>query len=213
MSSLAELAVWPEEDVVAAEPNHLDWLEGRRSTSCAKSPDSARTPPSSSPGGKDSLVLLRLAEKAFRPGPFPFPLLHIDTGPQFSGSDRLPRPPCRATRRAPDRALGRGFDRRGSRCAPRSRGKPQPASIGHTARRDRGVWIRCADRRRTPRRGKGPRQRADLLVPRCLRPVGSEKPAPRAVESLQRARSQGRARARVSDQQLDRARRLAIHRA
>jgi len=34
-------------------------------------------------GGKDSLVLLRLAEKAFRPGAFPFPLLHIDTGHNF----------------------------------------------------------------------------------------------------------------------------------
>src|ERR1700737_568392 len=34
-------------------------------------------------GGKDSLVLLRLAEKAFRPGRFPFPLLHIDTGHNF----------------------------------------------------------------------------------------------------------------------------------
>src|SRR3954447_23020717 len=31
-------------------------------------------------GGKDSLVLLRLAEKAFRPGRFPFPLMHVDTG-------------------------------------------------------------------------------------------------------------------------------------
>jgi sulfate adenylyltransferase subunit 2 len=34
-------------------------------------------------GGKDSTVLLRLAEKAFRPGPFPFPVLHIDTGHNF----------------------------------------------------------------------------------------------------------------------------------
>jgi sulfate adenylyltransferase subunit 2 len=34
-------------------------------------------------GGKDSIVLLRLAEKAFRPGRFPFPLLHIDTGHNF----------------------------------------------------------------------------------------------------------------------------------
>ena len=31
-------------------------------------------------GGKDSIVLLRLAEKAFRPGRFPFPLMHVDTG-------------------------------------------------------------------------------------------------------------------------------------
>src|ERR687886_2028904 len=34
-------------------------------------------------GGKDSVVLLRLAEKAFRPGPFPFPLMHVDTGHNF----------------------------------------------------------------------------------------------------------------------------------
>jgi sulfate adenylyltransferase subunit 2 len=34
-------------------------------------------------GGKDSIVLLRLAEKAFRPGRFPFPLMHIDTGENF----------------------------------------------------------------------------------------------------------------------------------
>lgn len=34
-------------------------------------------------GGKDSAVLLRLAEKAFRPGGFPFPLMHIDTGHNF----------------------------------------------------------------------------------------------------------------------------------
>jgi sulfate adenylyltransferase subunit 2 len=34
-------------------------------------------------GGKDSIVLLRLAEKAFRPARFPFPLMHIDTGENF----------------------------------------------------------------------------------------------------------------------------------
>src|SRR5487761_1012605 len=34
-------------------------------------------------GGKDSNVLLRLAEKAFRPGKFPFPVMHVDTGHNF----------------------------------------------------------------------------------------------------------------------------------
>jgi sulfate adenylyltransferase subunit 2 len=34
-------------------------------------------------GGKDSIVLLRLAEKAFRPGAFPFPIMHVDTGHNF----------------------------------------------------------------------------------------------------------------------------------
>jgi len=34
-------------------------------------------------GGKDSVVLTRLAEKAFRPGRFPFPLLQVATGHEF----------------------------------------------------------------------------------------------------------------------------------
>ena len=34
-------------------------------------------------GGKDSIVLLRLAEKAFRPGRFPFPVMQVDTGHNF----------------------------------------------------------------------------------------------------------------------------------
>ena len=34
-------------------------------------------------GGKDSIVLLRLAEKAFRPAPLPFPIMHVDTGHNF----------------------------------------------------------------------------------------------------------------------------------
>src|SRR5204862_7713620 len=34
-------------------------------------------------GGKDSIVLPRLAEKAFRPGKFPFPIMHVDTGHNF----------------------------------------------------------------------------------------------------------------------------------
>jgi sulfate adenylyltransferase subunit 2 len=34
-------------------------------------------------GGKDSIVLVKLAEKAFRPGKFPFPVMHVDTGHNF----------------------------------------------------------------------------------------------------------------------------------
>src|SRR6187397_2085145 len=34
-------------------------------------------------GGKDSIVLVRLAQKAFAPGKIPFPLLHVDTGHNF----------------------------------------------------------------------------------------------------------------------------------
>jgi sulfate adenylyltransferase subunit 2 len=46
-------------------------------------------------GGKDSIVMVRLAQKAFAPGRFPFPLLHIDTGHNFPETiefrDRLAR--------------------------------------------------------------------------------------------------------------------------
>src|SRR3954462_6019606 len=34
-------------------------------------------------GGKDSIVMLRLAEKAFWPCPIPFPVMHVDTGHNF----------------------------------------------------------------------------------------------------------------------------------
>ncbi len=34
-------------------------------------------------GGKDSVVLLRLAEKAFHPAKFPFAVMHVDTGHNF----------------------------------------------------------------------------------------------------------------------------------
>src|SRR3954453_1571914 len=34
-------------------------------------------------GGKDSITMLRLAEKAFWPAPIPFPVMHVDTGHNF----------------------------------------------------------------------------------------------------------------------------------
>jgi 3'-phosphoadenosine 5'-phosphosulfate sulfotransferase (PAPS reductase)/FAD synthetase len=40
-------------------------------------------------GGKDSIVLLRLAEKAFRPGGFPFPVMHVDTGHNLPEADEF----------------------------------------------------------------------------------------------------------------------------
>ena len=34
-------------------------------------------------GGKDSIVMLHLAQKAFHPGKIPFPVMHVDTGHNF----------------------------------------------------------------------------------------------------------------------------------
>ena len=61
----------------------LDWLESEAIHILREAAAECRTPALLFSGGKDSLVLLRLAEKAFRPGGFPFPLLHVDTGHNF----------------------------------------------------------------------------------------------------------------------------------
>jgi len=62
---------------------HLDWLESEAIFILREVAGECAHPVLFFSGGKDSLVLLRLAEKAFRPGRFPFPLLHIDTGHNF----------------------------------------------------------------------------------------------------------------------------------
>ncbi len=65
------------------ERSHLDWLESEAIYILREVAGEAASPVLFFSGGKDSICLLRLAEKAFRPGRFPFPLLHIDTGHNF----------------------------------------------------------------------------------------------------------------------------------
>ena len=67
----------------AADADHLGWLESEAIHILREVAGQCAHPALLFSGGKDSLVLLRLAEKAFRPGAFPFPLLHIDTGHNF----------------------------------------------------------------------------------------------------------------------------------
>jgi sulfate adenylyltransferase subunit 2 len=63
--------------------SHLDWLEAESIHILREVAGQCAHPALLFSGGKDSIVLLRLAEKAFRPGRFPFPLLHIDTGHNY----------------------------------------------------------------------------------------------------------------------------------
>jgi len=63
--------------------DHLDWLESEAIYILREVAGQCQNPVLFFSGGKDSICLLRLAEKAFRPGRFPFPLLHIDTGHNF----------------------------------------------------------------------------------------------------------------------------------
>jgi len=70
---------------LSVEPilRHLDWLEAEAIYIMREVVAECANPALLFSGGKDSICLLRLAEKAFRPDRFPFPLLHIDTGHNF----------------------------------------------------------------------------------------------------------------------------------
>ncbi len=63
--------------------DHLQWLESEAIYILREVAAQCSKPALLFSGGKDSCVVLRLAEKAFRPGRLPFPLLHIDTGHNF----------------------------------------------------------------------------------------------------------------------------------
>ena len=62
---------------------HLDWLESEAIHIMREVAGQCSNPVLLFSGGKDSLCLLRIAEKAFRPGRFPFPLMHVDTGHNY----------------------------------------------------------------------------------------------------------------------------------
>ena len=111
-------------------------------------------------GGKDSAVMLKVAEKAFWPARIPFPLMHVDTGHNF------PEVIDYRDRRVAElgvgagRRLGPGLDRRrpGHR-GPGPEGDPQPAPERHPPRLDRGARVRRRLRRRAAatRTRPGPR--------------------------------------------------------
>lgn len=74
----------PQTGAVHAARSHLDWLESEAVFILREVAGECENPVLLFSGGKDSAVLLRLAEKAFRPGRFPFALLHVDTGHNFA---------------------------------------------------------------------------------------------------------------------------------
>ena len=115
-------------------------------------------------GGKDSIVMLHLAEKAFWPGPHPVPGDARRHRPQLRRGHRVPRPPGGRARRPPGRRLRPGVHRRrpGGR-GDRAQGQPQPAADRDPARRHRGAPLRRRVRRRPARRGEGPGQGARVL--------------------------------------------------
>jgi sulfate adenylyltransferase subunit 2 len=63
--------------------NHLDQLEAEAIHVIREVAAELEKPVLLFSGGKDSIVLLHLARKAFRPGDLPFPVMHVDTGHNF----------------------------------------------------------------------------------------------------------------------------------
>src|SRR5436305_4894784 len=68
---------------VAYELSHIEVLEAEAVHSFREVAAQLERPVLLFSGGKDSIVLLLLAEKAFRPAKFPFPVMHVDTGHNF----------------------------------------------------------------------------------------------------------------------------------
>ena len=139
-------------------------------------------------GGKDSIVLLRLAEKAFRPAPFPFPLMHVDTGHNFPEVIEFRD---RRVAELGERLIvasvqdsidsGRVVEETGPRA---SRNRLQTVTL-LDAIAEHGFDAAFGGARRDEERARA--KERDVLLPRRLRPVGPEEPAPGAVEPLQRA--------------------------
>jgi len=73
----------PLPNLVSDRVDHLAWLESEAIYILREVAAQCSRPALLFSGGKDSCVVLRLAEKAFRPGRLPFPLLHVDTGHNF----------------------------------------------------------------------------------------------------------------------------------
>ena len=117
--------------------------------------------------GKDSSVMVRLAQKAFYPGPIPFPLLHIDTSYKFREMIEFRDCLLRGDRRAADcphqyASAGRWRESVSPGDAEMLRVAEDARAAGCACGRRlrRGLWGRA------PRRREIARQRARLLFPR-----------------------------------------------
>ena len=128
-------------------------------------------------GGKDSAVLLRLAEKAFRPGRFPFPVMHVDTGHNFDEVlEYRDKTMADLGEELLVASVQDSIDR--GRVADPGPGVAQPAPERDASRRHHRTRLRRLHRRGTTRRGQGARQGAGAVVSRLVRPMGPRASGP-----------------------------------
>src|SRR5215218_5790879 len=81
--SMVEDASIGARGVVATNLSHLDVLEAQSIHIFREVAAEFERPVLLFSGGKDSIVMLHLAEKAFWPARIPFPVMHVDTGHNF----------------------------------------------------------------------------------------------------------------------------------
>src|SRR5580698_5453034 len=84
LSAISEALPLPISSVHSGRLSHLQLLEAESIHILREVASEFERPVMLYSIGKDSSVMLRLAQKAFFPGPIPFPLLHIDTGFKFA---------------------------------------------------------------------------------------------------------------------------------
>ena len=119
--------------------------------------------------GKDSSVMLRLAQKAFFPGKIPFPLLHVDTSYKFPEMIEFRDNYAREIGRKPDRAPEPQGARRGRESV--HAGHAELLRTAEDALAARSRWKRAASTRRLAGRGamrKSPAPRS-ASIPSAMR--------------------------------------------
>jgi 3'-phosphoadenosine 5'-phosphosulfate sulfotransferase (PAPS reductase)/FAD synthetase len=161
--------------------------------------------------GKDSSVMLRLAQKAFYPGAIPFPLLHVDTGFKFAEMLSFRDEMARSV--GAELLVWRNEEAIAAGANPIALDTKRCCQLLKTQGLLDGLRHYNFDAAFGGARRDEEKSRAKERIYsfRRRRPVGPEESAPGVMEPLQRARSPRRKHSRLSALQLDRDGRLAIH--
>lgn len=195
--------------------DHLDWLEAESIYIIREVVAECRNPALLFSGGKDSIVMLHLALKAFRLGDrkieLPFPLVHIDTGHNYPEviafrDQRVAELGARLVVGHVEDSIKRGTVR--LRRETDSRNAAQAVTLLETIE-SHGFDALMGGARRDEEKA---RAKERIFSFRDEFGQWDPGPAPGALEPVQRPHGTGRADARVPDLQLDGARRVAVHR-